>query len=225
MKIYKSKLFIAFIIVMVLAIGAITYHYILHPAQLSLSGDGKGEHHGPPPGGEFRKDGEGFSNDLTTVKGWKGIMKQLGEISIIVAAVSFGWFVLKKKIGSKSKVVKTTVKTLFNVHVWTGWVVIGLALVHSVYFLLTDFSSRLTWTGISATVIMLGLLVYGYYIRRVKNKFLKAFHRWLSFAWLPVLFLHGGGIVVQMIIISALVFVVVRLVDRYVTSKKATQVA
>ncbi len=215
MKIIQSKLFIAFIIVLAIAASAVAYQYILHPP-----GTGnKDEHHDRVPRGLEEHE----NHDLTTVKGWKGIMKQLGEISIILATISFGWFVLKKKIGSRSKAIKTAVKTLYSVHVWVGWFVIIAGIIHGLYFILTDFSNRSTWTGIAATILMLGLLVYGFFIRRIKNKFLKVFHRWLSFAWVPALFLHGGGIVIQMVAVTAGCVGAVWLWERYLSTKKISQ--
>lgn len=228
MKIVKSKLFIAFVIVVAIAAAAVAYQYILHPPGTGAEGELHDKF--PRGAGEFenhdkfqRGPGELQNRDLTTVKGWKGIMKQLGQISIILATISFGWFVLKKKIGSRSKAIKTAVKTLYSVHVWMGWLVIIAGIIHGLYFILTDFSNRSTWTGIAATILMLGLLVYGFYIRRIKNKFLKVFHRWLSFAWVPVLFLHGGGIVIQMVAVTVGCVGAVWLWERYLSTKKISQ--
>lgn len=246
MKAIRSKLFIGFIIVICLASSTLVYDMIVHPtnnwAKQLVQGkvEGKAEGgkpfgHGPrgefgdhkPPRGE-RPDGFQVDSQSSGLWGsiWnKGFMKDLGKYSIIIAGLSFGWFALKARIKSKKPLLKKTAHTLFRSHVWIGWVVITLGIIHSLYFFLEDITLKktLTITGLAATIIMIGLLLYGYFIRRIRNKFLRTFHKWLSFAWLPVLFLHGGDVVVQMVAAVAATAGVVWIVERYLNKSRAIE--
>ncbi|MCM2533133.1 hypothetical protein NDK43_12920 [Neobacillus pocheonensis] len=146
-----------------------------------------GTHQGPPPSGILpnKHEEEGL-----------GIFKLLGNGAILLGALSFSWFLLKKNLKSSSKLIKTIVKKSYSFHTVFGFVGLILVVIHGGYYLITDFSNHNTLTGIAAFLIMACLAGYGYYFKKSKNKLLKKVHYYLSFVWIIAIFIHGGGFVI-----------------------------
>lgn len=144
-------------------------------------------HQGPSPGGSRRlkHDDEGL-----------GIFKLLGNIAILLGALSFSWFLLKKKLKSSAKFIKTLAKKSYSFHTVFGFSGLILVAIHGGYYLITDFSNHNTLTGIAAFLIMACLGAYGYYFKRSKNKVLKKIHYVLSYVWIIAILIHGGGFVI-----------------------------
>ena len=134
--------------------------------------------------------------------GAEGMFKLLGYLSIVSGAVCFYWFVLKKRLKSSSQTIKKVGRKVFSAHTYFGWAALFLGTVHGVYYLFTDFENRRTLTGIVATIILLALSLYGVFIKRVKNKYIRKIHLILSFLWIPILMVHGGGITMMMIMLT-----------------------
>lgn len=125
-----------------------------------------------------------------------GIFKLLGNVSILFGGLSFSWFLLKKKLKSPLKLVKTAAKKLYSFHTTFGFIGLILVVVHGGYFLITDFSNRNTFTGLAAFLILACLAAYGYIFKRSKNKVLKKVHYYLSYVWIVAILIHGGGFVI-----------------------------
>lgn len=180
MKTNVRKYFPA-IAVIVIAIVLIGYSYFTKsPVQ----------HQGPPPGGT------GTRPPKHDEEGGLGIFKLLGNIAILLGALSYSWFLLKKKLKSPSKGIKTLAKKSYRFHTVFGFVGLILVVIHGGYYLITDFSNRNTLTGIAAVLIMACLAAYGYIFKRSKNQVLKKVHFYLSHIWIIAILIHGGGFVI-----------------------------
>ncbi|MBM7652222.1 hypothetical protein [Neobacillus cucumis] len=126
--------------------------------------------------------------------GLKGWMTQVGNVSIFLGTVAFWWFRFKKKMTSKVPFIKKLSKFLYKVHNFVGWTALVLTAVHGAYFLYTKkLGDHDQLSGIAAGLILLTLAMYGYVIRKIKNKWTRQVHRLLSFAWLIALAFHAGG--------------------------------
>jgi drug/metabolite transporter (DMT)-like permease len=143
---------------------------------------------GPPPGGA-RPPGHHEEEG-------GGIFKLLGNGAILLGALSFSWFLLKKKLKSSSNLVKTLAKKSYKFHTVFGFAGLILVVIHGCYYLFTDFSNRNTPTGIAAFLLLACLAAYGYIFNRSKNKVLKKIHYYLSYVWIVAILIHGGGFVI-----------------------------
>jgi FtsH-binding integral membrane protein len=153
-------------------------------------------------------------------EGASDIFQLLGYFSIVSGAVCFYWFVLKKKLKSFSQTIKKVGRKVFSVHTYFGWVALLLGTVHGVYYLLTDFDNRRTMTGIVATIILLVLSLYGFFIKRVKNKYIRKIHLILSFLWIPILLVHGGGITMMMVFLTLISLGLIWMIEKVAKNKQ-----
>nr|WP_249931047.1 hypothetical protein [Paenibacillus polymyxa] len=142
------------------------------------------------------------------------IFNTLGTISVFLGAASFCWFWFKKKLRSPSMLVRKAGKLFHSLHKLLGWATLILIAVHGVYFLITKLQDHKTYSGLAAFAIILAISGYGFYINKVRNKWMRIVHRILGLLWVPVLLLHVGGTVIMAVIATLAVGVLVWTLDR-----------
>jgi hypothetical protein len=196
----SRRVFIPAIVVAVVSMCLIIY-------ALSTMQPHSGEHPmgGPPPEG----------NSV------KGIFNNLGNMAIICGAVSYLWFIFKKRLTSPSKPVKKMAKTLIKVHHYMGWAALILTIVHGAYYL-TDVENNKYLTGIAGFLLLLALAGYGWLIKRVRNKFMKTSHLVLSNLWLIALLVHAGGFFILVTGGTLLVWAFVWIVELAIKQKEVS---
>ncbi|MEK5507027.1 MULTISPECIES: hypothetical protein [unclassified Paenibacillus] len=210
MKTKKTVWIPAIIAVTVAALLVIYYYYMP-----SVSGGGPGLR---PPGGEV-SNVAGHMGGRPGEKGGEGngeLFKTLGTISVFLGAATFSWFWFKKKLRSPSMLVRKTGKLLHSMHKLLGWATLILIAVHGIYFLITKLQDNKTYTGIAGFVILLAIAGYGFFINKVRNKWMRTVHRLLGLLWVPVLLLHAGGSAIMAVIASLAVGVLVWVLERIV---------
>ncbi|RUS46251.1 hypothetical protein [Cohnella sp. AR92] len=139
-----------------------------------------------PPGGAGRppREEEG---------GLGGLAKTLGTISLYLGAAGFVWFWFKKKLKSPSLLVRRVGKLLRTAHKPLGWATLLLIAVHGAYFLFTKLQDHKIWSGLAAFAILLAIAGYGFFVNKIRNKWMRTVHRTLGLLWVPVLVIHAGG--------------------------------
>lgn len=121
------------------------------------------------------------------------IFTALGTIAVFVGAAGFSWFWFKKKLKSPSVIVRKAGKLFHSMHKILGGVTLALIAVHGVYFLLTKFREPNIYSGLASFVMLLAIAGYGFFINKVRNKWMRTVHRTLGLLWVPVLIIHAGG--------------------------------
>ncbi|MFC5702633.1 hypothetical protein ACFPVX_15115 [Cohnella faecalis] len=144
-----------------------------------------GEGHRPPEDGNER---------------YGGYFTTLGTIALYFGAAGFSWFWFKKKLRSPSRLVRQAGKLLHSMHELMGWITLILISAHGIYFLITKLHDDKIFTGLAGFAILLTLAGYGYFIKKVRNKWMRAVHRSLGMVWVPVLLLHAGGSAIMAVI-------------------------
>lgn len=181
------------------AILLIAYSYYVHGTH-PLEGGGRRLPGGPRP-----------DEDHSPLK---GIVTTLGTITLYIGAVSFSWYWFKKKLKSPSLLVRKAGKLLYAMHKWMGWAVVVIIAIHGAYFVITDWHNDKVYSGLGAFAILLAIAGYGYLIRTVRNKWMRSVHRWMSVAWVPVLFLHAGGSTIIAVLVSLGIYGLVWLLEK-----------
>jgi Ca2+/Na+ antiporter len=132
------------------------------------------------------------------------------------------WLVMKRMMKTKFVPLKWASKFTFKIHYWIGWIAVILTAAHATYWLITSFNHRHTWDGISATITIFALAVYGWMmIKSRQKKFMRKLHLTLAIVFLAVLFFHAGEELIQAVIIMLLAWLFVYVVNKY-TSKRKT---
>ncbi|WP_145132578.1 hypothetical protein [Paenibacillus sp. Y412MC10] len=147
-------------------------------------------------------------------EGGAEIFKFLGTLAVFLGAASFSWVWFKKKMKSPLMLVRKTGKLLYGVHKLSGWITLTLVTVHGLYFLITKPDDHKIFTGLSAFTILLMIAGYGFFIKRIRNKWMRVVHRYLGILWAPVLLLHAGGSAIVAIIATLAVWAVIRMLER-----------
>lgn len=146
--------------------------------------------------------------------GSEEIFKTLGTVAVFFGAVSFSWFWFKKKRKSPSIWVRRTGKLLHTVHKLLGWMTLIIIVAHGIYFLITKQEDNSIYTGLAGFVILLMIIGYGFFINKIRNKWMRTVHRSLVLLWVPVLLLHAGGSAITAVIASFAVWVLVWILER-----------
>jgi hypothetical protein len=136
-----------------------------------------------------------------------------GNIAIACGAISYWWFLFKKKLASPSKPLKKIAKRLYSIHTYTGWAALVLIIIHGGYYVITDLHNSKLLTGIAAFLLLLTLAIYGWLYKRVRNKFMRTSHFILAHIWLVALLIHTGGFFIFMVIVTVILWLVIRWVD------------
>lgn len=182
----RLRIWLPAILVLVAAAALIVYYFTHQPQTPNFQGaDTPGDH----PPADLQPDEEEGSETFTL----------LGNIAIAFGALSFWWFLFKKKLGSPNALIKKTGKLLYKVHTFTGYLALILVTVHGGYYLITKFSDVNAKSGLAGFLLLLALAVYGMLYKRVKNKDMRKTHFVLTNAWLVVLCIHAGGFFFAMI--------------------------
>ncbi|WP_219837337.1 hypothetical protein [Paenibacillus sp. R14(2021)] len=184
----NKKVWIPALVAIAAALVLVVYYYYTkfsHPGgqpHPRPQGEGQGRlHEGAqrPPRGED--------------EGYGGYFSTLGTIALYVGAAGFSWFWFKKKLKSPSPLVRKAGRLLHAVHKLMGWFTLLLVAVHGTYYLFTKLHDDNIFSGLASFAILLTLVGYGYFINKVRNKWMRAVHRTLGILWVPVLLLHAGG--------------------------------
>ncbi|MGW9528162.1 hypothetical protein ACWHAM_10485 [Paenibacillus terrae] len=210
MKTKKTVWIPAIIAVAVAALLVIYYYYM---SSVSSGGEpgprppegGVGNVPAGPVGGRPGGEGRGGNGE---------IFKTLGTISVFLGAAAFSWFWFKKKLRSPSILVRKAGKLLHSLHKLLGWATLILIAVHGIYFLITKLQDNKTYTGLAGFAILLAIAGYGFFINKVRNKWMRTVHRLLGLLWVPVLLLHAGSSVIMAVIASLAVGVLVWMLEK-----------
>jgi ABC-type Fe3+ transport system permease subunit len=195
----NRRILLPAIIIMLISLLLVLYYYYTLPARPT----------GPHPGVHPHPDKErGFDFTL------------FGNIAIACGAVSYWWFLFKKMLTSPSKPLKKIAKRIYSIHTYMGWAALVLVIIHGAYYLITDLQNTKLFTGIAAFLLLLALAMYGWLYRRVRNKFMRTSHFILGNAWLVALLVHAGGFFIFMVVITVLLWCVIRFMD---SSARKTQ--
>lgn len=202
----NRRVFIPAILVVLISILLLAYSYTIP--------------HRPPGNAAAVHHATKFHAGMHPLKGKKGFdFTLLGNIAIACGAISYWWFLFKKKLISPSKSLKNTAKRLYFIHTYTGWIALILIIIHGGYYLITDLHNPKLLTGIIAFLLLLTLAIYGWLYKRVKNKFMRTSHFILGNVWLVALLVHAGGFFITMVVVTLVLWGVIRIVDS--SSKKA----
>lgn len=147
-------------------------------------------------------------------KGSEGLFKNFGTIAVFCGAVSYVWLRLKTKRRSPSSVVQILVKWFDKLHTYAGYGAIVLVAVHGVYFLTQAAVKDDTYTGLAAFALLLSLGVYGFLIRRVKNKHMRKIHFLLATAFAVVACIHAGSSAIMATVCTIAFWGLVLLMER-----------
>lgn len=204
----KRAVWIPAMIAVTVAVLLVIHYYYMS----SLSGGGPGPRLSEggstgPVGVHPRGEGLGGNGE---------IFKTLGTISVFLGAAAFSWFWFKKKLRSPSMLVRRAGRLLHSLHKLLGWATLILIAAHGIYFLITKLQDNKTYTGIAGFVILLAIAGYGFFINKVRNKWMRTVHRLLGLLWVPVLLLHAGGSAIMAVIASLAVGVLVWVLERIV---------
>lgn len=145
-------------------------------------------------GGKRPQEGAGDS--------FEGLFSTMGTIAIYVAAAGFSWFWFKKKRKSPAKLVRQAGRLFHAAHKLLGWLTLLLIAAHGTFFLITKFHDDHIFTGLAAFAILLALAAYGYFIPKVRNKWMRTVHRTLAIVWVPLLWLHAGGSAIIAVLVT-----------------------
>jgi len=193
-----TKIIRVYFPVMIIALISITFIIVslyYHPV-----------HHHP----DFGK----ISDKRPVRKEGRGLFKLLGNGAVLVGALSFSWYLFKKKLKSPYLIIKIAAKKAYHIHTYAGWAALILIAIHGGYFLITDFKNKNNLTGAAAFFILLSLAVYGYILKRKKKKTLRIAHFCLSLMWIAAILIHGGGFVIACGITIAVLFAGITLVEK-----------
>jgi hypothetical protein len=163
-----------------------------------------------PPGMNGERPGPGPGND----EGSAGIFRTLGTIAVFCTAVSYAWFRLKSKRRSASAIVRRGVKLFYAVHTYTGYLALILIAVHGTYFLIKGMHQDSILSGIAAFSLLLSVGVYGFLIKRVRNKSMRTVHWGLGTAFLAAGLVHAGGSAIAAVLSVIGLWILVWLLER-----------
>lgn len=175
----KKSVWIPAILAMAAAIGCLVYFFLF--AKEGGPSEGMRPKPGMVPPAGFKREESG------------DIFKTLGTVSVFLGAAAFCWFWFKRRLKSPSKVVRIAGRLLHRLHNWIGYAALVLVGVHGIYFLVKKFRDHNTWSGLAAFAILLGLAGYGFFINKIRNKYMRLVHRVLAISWVPLLWIHAGG--------------------------------
>ncbi|GMK45402.1 hypothetical protein PghCCS26_25300 [Paenibacillus glycanilyticus] len=147
-------------------------------------------------------------------RGSEGLLKTMGTIAVWCAAISYAWLRLKRKRKSPSPLVKKLVKLFDQAHRLAGYAAIVLIAAHGIYFLTQSRIKDDTYTGIAGFALLFSLGIYGFLIRRVKNKHLRKIHFLLATAFAVVAIIHAGGSAIIAILSTIVFWGLVWLIER-----------
>lgn len=147
-------------------------------------------------------------------EGPEEIFTTLGTIAVFSAAASYAWVTLKNKRRSASMIVRRGVKLFYAVHTYTGYLALLLIAIHGVYFLIQGTKQDSILTGLAAFALLLTTGIYGFLIKRVRNKYMRTVHLGLGSAFLAAGLVHAGGSAILAVLCVIGLWVLVRILER-----------
>ncbi|NHM31904.1 hypothetical protein G8761_15065 [Bacillus sp. C11] len=207
----KWKVYIPATIILVFCGALIAYEFYVSPTG--------GSGHGPQQSGDLAHKGQRFQkNSLREIFNWFGTM------SIIGGAITYSLVRFKKKLKSPSPFIKKFSKAVFRVHNVIGYAILILGISHGTYYLITEkLTNKGVLNGIAAFILILTVGVYGFLIRRLKNKYTKKVHFWVSNASLTALLIHAGGSFIGPAIGTLAVWGIFELAEKNILKKRIAE--
>ncbi|WP_138494452.1 hypothetical protein [Paenibacillus pinistramenti] len=169
----------------------------MHPGE---GGGPPGGMKGHPPGGE---------------QGYGELFKTFGTLSVFLGAAGFCWYWFKKKLKSPSLIVRKIGRLLHALHKPLGWAALLLIAAHGIYFLVTKLQDHKIYSGLAAFVILLALAGYGFFINKIRNRWMRLVHRSLALLWVPALLLHAGGSAITAVLITLGIGVLIWILEKW----------
>lgn len=204
----KWKVYIPAIIILVFCTALIAYEFYLSPT----GGPGGHGHH---PEGGFRPKGQ---------SSFREIFNWFGTVAIIGGAITYSWIRFKKKLKSSSPFIKKFSKLLFRVHNVIGYGILILGTAHGTYYLITEkLTGKGVLNGIAAFLLLLTVGVYGFLIRRIKNKYTRKVHFWVSNASLIALLIHAGSSYILPALATLAVWAIFEIAERTSSQKQIAE--
>ncbi|MEK3719702.1 hypothetical protein [Paenibacillus sp. FSL H8-0034] len=145
------------------------------------------------------------------------LFNDMGTVAVYLGAVCISLLWVKRKLRSPSKIVRRIGKLFLTLHNYSGWTALILVCAHGIYFMFVEIQDQHIYSGIASFIFILTIAGYGYLIRKVRNKRMKFIHRYLSIAWIPVLWVHAGWDLVFATISTLVVVVLVNIVEKAMT--------
>lgn len=121
---------------------------------------------------------------------YKDVFEQVGKLAMIFGAISFTWFLMKKKLASKVVHVRKFAKWFYQAHIYTGWLAFGLVAAHGTYFALTKWEEDDVITGLIAAGILVVLVVMGIVLKSRRDAKVRKAHFVLAIVWLIAAMIH-----------------------------------
>jgi hypothetical protein len=209
----QPKWWVPLLLILLISVAGVTYSLMngggFGPDKKDRQQWEQQQHTGTAPNGDFRRERDGRG-------GVAGLFNTMGQISIYGGAFAFSWLMMKRMMKTKYAPLKWAAKKTYKLHEWIGWIILALALAHSVYFLFTKFSSNRTWDGIAAIVPLIVLSLYGWVMKKSRNKpIMRKIHLVLAIAFFAALLIHAGGTMVLTLFFMGLAWLGVYMVERF----------
>ena len=107
------------------------------------------------------------------------------DLLMIGAFAGFGAKLWRKKFKESAVLRSTVIKTLREQHLWIGWMMVVVVIVHGVASLFFSTEDHVEWfeiiTGLISFVFLLGLAGFGLLLQYASNKKRSyQYHKWLA---------------------------------------------
>lgn len=192
----KFRVMIPAILVAVISLAVMIYSFWTMPEQPA------GHAPGMPPVDGHRSEGNTG----------KEIFNTIGNGAILCGAISYLWYLFKKRVASPVPQLKKLTRKLHAVHHYMGYAALAFTILHGVYYL-TDIENHHYLTGIAAFLPLVALAVYGWLMKRIRHPMMRKLHLQLSNVWLVTLLIHAGGFFILVTASCILIWVIIRFVD------------
>ncbi|WP_310502900.1 hypothetical protein [Paenibacillus qinlingensis] len=142
------------------------------------------------------------------------LFNDFGTYAVYLGAVCISLLWLKRGLKSQSKIVRRIGKWVLKLHEFSGWAVVVLIVAHSIYFLIKEIHVQYIYSGAASLIILLTIVGYGSLIRKVRNIWMRAIHRYLAIVWIPVLWIHAGKDVIFAAVATFAVVLLVNMLEK-----------
>ncbi|WHY85554.1 hypothetical protein QNH39_23565 [Neobacillus novalis] len=105
-----------------------------------------------------------------------------------------------------------------------GYGILILGTAHGAYYLITEkLTGKGVLNGIAAFLLLLTVGIYGFLIRRIKNKYTRKVHFWVSNASLIALLIHAGNSFILPAIVTLAAWGIFELAERMSSRKQIAE--
>jgi hypothetical protein len=119
------------------------------------------------------------------------VAKTLSKVAVVLGAISFSWFAVKRHASSPFTAIRTWSRRLYRWHVPVAYGAFGLVLVHGAYFILQKWGDEGTISGLIAVGFLLALMDFGLLLRKKRTAWKRKLHFILALFWLAVTSFHA----------------------------------